>query len=211
MSSFPLSIVRKRILLSILAGFTLFLLTPSATDAQKWDLVTEEEEDLIRDAQELPKRVALFLQLLDNRIVALDLRERSPKEREQAKKDLENWEREAKAVAKIEGAELRSKPLKPDVYLRNTARADLLLGYAQIVEEVMDNIDDAFDRRLEVRGAVESFEKFLSEQMPRLQKFEAKSSQDTSALKEAITLSTQAIEDCRRALKSLPKTEKRTP
>ena len=179
--------------------------------AQKYDYVTVEEEDLIRDAQELPKRVTLFLQLLDNRIVALDLRDRSQKERDQAKKDLETWEREAKQVEKIEGAELRARPLKPDVYLRNTSRTELLRGYSQIVGEIMDNIDDAFERRLEVRGPVESFERFLSEQLPRFRKFEAKTTGETAAVKEAVALSEQTIEDCRTALKSLPKTEKKTP
>jgi hypothetical protein len=195
--------------------FALALLTgicfESATvQAQKYDYVTVEEEDLIRDAQELPKRVTVFLQLLDNRIVALDLRERTQKERDQAKKDLETWEREAKQVEKIEGAELRARPLKPDVYLRNTPRTELLRGYSQIVGEIMDNIDDAFERRLEVRGPVESLERFLSEQLPRFRKFEAKTAAETAALKEVVELSEQTIEDCRIALKTLPKTEKKS-
>ena len=193
-----------------LAAIVWLVLCPSAI-AQKYDYVTEEEEDLIRDAQELPKRVTLFLQLLDNRIVALDLRERTPKEREQAKKDLETWEREAQQAKKVEGAELRAKPLKPDVYLRNETRTELLRGYTQIVGEVMDNIDDAHDRHLEVRGPVESLEKFLSEQLPRFRQFEAKTATETAALKEAVALSEQAITDCRNALKTLPKTEKKNP
>ena len=180
-----------------------------AVKAQSLDYVTEEEEDLIRDAQGLPARVPLFLKLLDNRIVALGLRERSAKEREQAKKDLEDYEREVKEAKdlKVKDAEIRAKPLRPDIYLRNTPRTDLLRGYIQIIQETMDNIDDAYIRKLDVRRHVESLEKFISEQLPRFDKFEARTPAETAALKDAIDHSKEAIEDCRKALKSLPKTE----
>jgi len=199
----------QRAILATLAVCTLLLLVPSNVAAQKYDYVTVEEEDLIRDAQELPKRVDLFLRLLDNRIVALNLRERSAKEREEARKDLQKWEREEQEVRKIEGAELGAQPLKPDVYLRNETRADLIRGFTQIVGEIMDNIDDAHERNLEVRGPVESLEDALSEQLPRLRKFEAKNSTETKAVSDAIALSERTIEDCRNALKTLPKTEKK--
>jgi len=176
--------------------------------AQGFDYVTEEEEDLIRDAQTLEMRVHLYIQLLDNRIVELGLRERTEKEREQAKKDLENYEREAKSVAKIPNAELRAKPLKPDVYLRNTSRTELLRGYQQIIDETMDYIDDAHDRKLEVRDSIESLEKFLSEQLPRFGKLEPKTTSEASVIKSTITHSEQAVQDCRDALKTLPKTVK---
>ena len=70
--------------------------------SQGFDYVTDEEEDLIRDAQGPQLRVPLFLKLLDNRIVALGLRERTAKEREQAKKDLEKYEREVKEASQGE-------------------------------------------------------------------------------------------------------------
>jgi len=185
------------------------LLFSSGAKAQKYDYVMEEEEDLIRDAQELPKRISLFLQLLDNRVVTLGLRERTAKEREQAKKDLEAWEREAKEADKVKDAELRARPLRPDVYLRNATKMELLNGYIQIVGEIMDNIDDAFDRRLEVRSPVEALEKFLGEQVPRFYKLQTKTPNEAAALKELLEQSEQTIQDCRNALKSLPKTEKK--
>src|ERR1700704_6417463 len=126
-------------------AFSVLLLAGIAVAAQRTDYVTEEEEDLIRDAQGLQMRVPVFLRLLDNRIVALGLRERTAKEREQTKKDIAEYERKKKEVEKLksEGAELPAQPVNPDIYLRNTTRSELLRGYMQIIDETMDNIDDA--------------------------------------------------------------------
>lgn len=189
---------------------TVALYTPLVLTSQAFDYITDEEEDLIRDAQGIELRVPLFLKLLDNRIVALGLRERTAKEREQAKKDLANYEREAKEASKVKDAQVRAKPLNPDVYLRKSTQTELLKGYMQIIDETMDNIDDAYDRKIPVRDQVEALEKFLNEQLPRLAKYEGTTTAETSAAKSAITHSEQAIEDCRNALKTLPKTLKTT-
>jgi hypothetical protein len=193
-------------------AFAVLLIAGVAGAAQRTDYVTEEEEDLIRDAQGLKLRLPLYLKLLDNRIVALGLRERTAKEREQTKKDIEAYERDKKEIEKlkIENAELRARPLNPDIYLRNTTRSELLRGYMQIIDEAMDNIDDAFDQRLDVREHIESLDKFVSEQLPRLKKLEAKTASETSALKATLTHSEQALEDIHTALKSIPKSEKKT-
>src|SRR6185295_11690394 len=106
------------------------------------------------------------------------------------------YERKKKEVEKlkIEGAELRAKPLNPDIYLRNTTRAELLRGYMQIIDETMDNIDDAFEQTLDVREHVEALEKFVSEQLPKLRTLEAKTASETAALKATISHSEQALE-----------------
>jgi hypothetical protein len=176
------------------------------------DYVTEEEEDLIRDAQGLKLRVPVYLKLLDNRVVALGLRERTAKEREQTRKDIAEYERKKKEIEKlkIQGAELPARPVNPDIYLRNATRAELLRGYMQVIDETMDNIEDAFNQHLDVREHIEALEKFVSEQLPKLKNFEAKTPSETSALKAAITHSEQAIEDLQNALKTVPKTEKRS-
>lgn len=179
--------------------------------AQNYDYVTLEEEDLIRDAQGLELRVPAFLRLLDNRIVALGLRTRTPKEREQTKKDIAGWEARKKEAdrLKIPDVEMPAKPLNPDVYLRNTTRSELLRGYIQIVEETLDNIEDAHERKLDVRVHVESLQKFVAEQLPRIKTLEAKTPSETSALRDAIRHSENTLADIREALKQLPKTEKK--
>ena len=191
------------------ALLAILLLAGIAAAGQRIDYVTEEEEDLIRDAQGLQLRVPAFLKLLDNRIVALGLRERTSKEREQTKKDIADYEREKKEAAKVPDALLRAKPLNPDIYLRDATRSELLRGYMQIIDETMDNIEDGFDQNLDVRGYVESLEKFVAEQLPRLRKLEVKMPAETSALKAAIAHSEQVIEEIHSALKSLPKTERK--
>jgi len=191
---------------------SVLLVAGIAVAAQRVDYVTEEEEDLIRDAQGLKLRVPVYLKLLDNRVVALGLRERTAKEREQTKKDIAEYERKKKEIEKlkIQGAELPARPVNPDIYLRNTTRAELLRGYMQIIDETMDNIEDAFDQHFDVREHIESLEKFVSEQLPKLKKFEATTPSETSALKATIKHSEEAIEDLQKALKSVPKTEKKS-
>jgi hypothetical protein len=190
------------------AAASLVLLLSVGLKSQGFDYVTEEEEDLIRDAQGLPLRVPLLLKFLDNRIVALGLRERTAKEREQAKKDLADYEKDLKDAAKVKDAEVRAKPVNPDVYLRKVTRPELLRGFMQITDEIMDNIDDAYERNLPVREHVEALEKFLNEQLPRFEKLQAVTPAETSALKATISHAEKAIEDCRNALKTLPKTLK---
>src|SRR6476620_8173769 len=107
--------IARRRLTAMLLTLPLFL--PLALRSQGFDYVTDEEEDLIRDAQGIEVRVPLFLKLLDNRIGALGLRERTAKEREQTKKDIADYEREAKEATKVKDAEVRAKPVNPDVYL----------------------------------------------------------------------------------------------
>jgi hypothetical protein len=107
----------------------------------------------------------------------------------------------------VKDAEVRAKPVNPDVYLRKYTKTELLKGYMQIVDETKDNIDDSYERKIQVRNQVEALEKFLTEQLPRLQKFEG-SPAETAAAKSAIEHSERAIEDCQNALKTLPKTLK---
>src|SRR4030095_5819324 len=151
----PLPMNIRRQLVTVAAAIVLFH-SGVGLKSQGFDYVTDEEEDLIRDAQGLQLRVPLFLRLLDNRIVALGLRERTAKEREQVKKDLEKYQREVKDASLVKDAEVRARPLNPDVYLRKATRSELLRGYMQIVDEIMSNIDDAYDRKLPVREEVEA-------------------------------------------------------
>jgi hypothetical protein len=201
----PLPMNIRRQLVTLAAAIVLFH-AGVGLRSQGFDYVTDEEEDLIRDAQGLQLRIPLLIKFLDNRIVALGLRERTAKEREEAKKDMDKYEREVKDAAKVKDAEVRARPVNPDVYLRKATRTELMRGYIQITEEVMDNIDDAYDRNLPVREHVEALQKFLSEQLPRFAKFEPSNNAETAALKATISYSEEAIEDCEKALKTLPKT-----
>jgi hypothetical protein len=78
----------------------------------------------------------------------------------------------------------------------------------QIVDETMDYIDDAYDRHEDVRQHVETLQKFLEEQLTRFRKLQTQTPAEASALKATISHSEQSIEDCRKALQTLPKTER---
>ena len=78
----------------------------------------------------------------------------------------------------------------------------------QIIDETMDYIEDAFERRLDVRPGVEDLEKFIQEQLPRFKNLEVQTASETSALKATITHSERAIEDIEKALQTLPKMER---
>ena len=153
-----------------LIAATVVLVLAAGANGQGYDYVTEEEEDLIRDAQGLTLRGPLLLKFLDNRIIALGLRERTAKEREQTKKDIAEYERELKDAAKVKDAEVRAKPVNPDIYLRKFTRTELLRGFMQITDELMDNIDDSYDRNLPVREHVEALEKISQRTTPALLK-----------------------------------------
>ena len=201
--------MKKRLI--TVAAAVLLLWPTLGLRSQATDYVTEEEEDLIRDAQGLQLRIPLFIKFLDNRIVALGLRERTAKEREEAKKDMEKYEREVKEAARVKDAEVRARPINPDVYLRKATKSELLRGFMQITDEVMENIDDAYDRKLPVREYVEALAKFLNEQLPRFEKFEPASTAEASTLKATISHTEEAIADCEKALKELPKTLRTAP
>jgi hypothetical protein len=78
----------------------------------------------------------------------------------------------------------------------------------QIIDETKDNLDDSYDRKIPVRNQVEALEKFLTEQLPRFEKFEGSTPAETDAARSVIEHSQRAIEDCQEALKTLPKTLK---
>ena len=103
---------------------------------------------------------------------------------------------------------MRAKPVNPDVYLRKHTRTELLRGFMQITDEIMDNMEDSYERKLPVREHVEALEKFLNEQLPRFAKLQPTTANETSAVKDVTTHTEKAIEDCRNALKTLPKTLK---
>jgi hypothetical protein len=73
----------------------------------------------------------------------------------------------------------------------------------------MANIDDAYNRRSEVREPLEDLEKFTRDTIPLLEKYKPRNSTDRSALEAAIERARQAQTDTRAALKVVPKTEKK--
>src|SRR5712691_7056835 len=138
--------------------------------AAKTEYFTEDELDLIRDAQELSARVPTYFKLAERRLIFLGIMEKSAQQIEKERKEREKREKEQK-----KGSDTRATANKAPVddmsYLDTFEPADLLRGYIQALDEVTTNIDDAYSRKLDVRDSLEDLAKFVRETAPLLEKF----------------------------------------
>ncbi len=180
--------------------------------SQGFDYVTEEEEDLIRDAQGFNSAFRCFSSSLITASSHLASANARPRNANRRRRTWTDYEREVKEASKVKDAEVRAKPVNPDIYLRKVTRnLNSCAGSCRSPTRSWITSTMPIDRKLPVREHVEALEKFLNEQLPRFAKLQAATSAETAALKAAISHSEEAIEDCQKALKTLPKTpEKRT-
>jgi hypothetical protein len=187
------------------------LLTVPRPAAAETEYLTEAEIDLIRDAQELSQRVPIYLKLAEKRLAFLGLIERSEQEKQKELKAKEKAEKDAKRPPKLDETKANAKntALEDMTYLGDFSRSELLRGYTQAIDEVMNNIDDAYGRRLEVRDSLEDLEKFTRETAVALGKFQAKNNSEQIALSEAIDKAKEANTGAKEAMSFVPKTEKK--
>ena len=180
--------------------------------APKKEYFTEDELDLIRDAQELNMRVPTYLKLAERRLIFLGLMEKSQQQIEKEGKEKEKRAKEQKKGSIDSRANADKAPIDDTSYLEDFSPAELLRGYIQALDEVMTNIDDAYNRRLDVRDSVEDLAKFTRDTIPLLEKFKPKNQTERAALQDAVDKATEASNEAKDALKVVPKTEKkRTP
>ena len=175
---------------------------------RKKEYFTEDELDLIRDAQELPLRVTAYFKLADRRLIFLGLKGKSEKELEQERKEREKREKESTKTGNKTAAQ--KPPEDPMAYLEDFTRSELLRGYIQAIDEVMSNIDDAYSRKFEVRDPLEDLEKYTNETLPLVAKFQPKNDNERLAMDDAIAKAKEALSEAKDALKIVPKTEKKT-
>jgi hypothetical protein len=177
------------------------------TSAKK-EYFTEDEMDLIRDAQDLSERVPVYIKLAERRLIFLGLMEKSEKEKE---KELKEKEKRQKAKKKIDDTRATAKKVDADdtSYLADFSSAELLRGYMEALDEITSNIDYAYSRKLDVRNSVEDLEKFAGETLPLLEKFMPKSDSERVAMEEAVDKAKETQEQAKDALKTVPKTEKK--
>jgi hypothetical protein len=179
----------------------------AAAEQAKQEYFTEGELDLIRDAQELTARVPAYFDLAERRLIILGVAEKSDKQKERERKSQEKYDKDVKKAGPKAGT--IKKPENELEYLYDFTRAELLRGYMQALDEVMDNIDDQYSRKLDVRNALEDLEKFTRESLPQLEKFQPKSQSERTVLEEAIEKNKQANDGAKEAMKKVPKTEKK--
>jgi hypothetical protein len=180
--------------------------------APKKEYFTEDELDLIRDAQELNMRVPTYLKLAERRLIFLGIMEKSQQEIEKERKAKEKRAKQEKKGPLDSRANADKAPIDDTSYLEDFSPAELLRGYIQALDEIMTNIDDAYNRKMDVRDSVEDLVKFTRDTIPLLEKFKPKNQSERAALQDAVDKANQASSDAKEALKVVPKTEKkRTP
>src|SRR5215470_16680801 len=176
--------------------------------AAKKEYFTEDEIDLIRDAQELSARVPTYFKLAERRLIFLGLMERTPQQIEKEKKEREKRAKEDKKSIDTR-ATANKAPLDDTSYLDDFTPAELLRGYIQVLDEVTMNIDDAYSRKLDVRDSLEDLAKFVGDTLPMLEKFKPKNDAERAALQDAVGKAKQTAADTKEALSIVPKTEKK--
>src|SRR5437773_6262174 len=184
---------------------TVLLVLPRLA-AAKNEYLTEDEIDLIRDAQELSERIPVYLKLAEKRLAFLGLIEKSEQEKEKERKAKEKAAKDAKRVPKAGETKANAKntALEDMTYLADFTRSELLRGYTEALDEVMSNIDDAYNRRLEVRDSLEDLEKFTRETAVALGKFQPKNNGEQLALSEAIDKAKEANNGAKEAMSIVP-------
>ena len=177
--------------------------------APKKEYFTEDELDLIRDAQELNMRVPTYLKLAERRLIFLGIMEKSQQEIEKERKAKEKRAKQEKKGPLDSRANADKAPIDDTSYLEDFSPAELLRGYIQALDEIMTNIDDAYNRKMDVRDSVEDLVKFTRDTIPLLEKFKPKNQSERAALQDAVDKANQASSDAKEALKVVPKTEKK--
>jgi len=186
----------------------IFSFAASLLTAAKKEYFTEDEQDLIRDAQELSQRVPVYFKLAERRLIFLGLMEKSEKEKEKERQEKQKRERGKKKAGDTRAT---ANKVDPDdtSYLADFTSAELLRGYIEALDEVTSNIDYAYSRKLDVRDSLEDLEKFTLETIPVLEKFKPKNDIERVAIEEAIEKAKDTQAETKEALRSVPKTEKK--
>lgn len=163
--------LRAASLLCLLALTLALAVTQVEAAAFKRDHLTPQEADLVREAQELDKRIAVFIKAAERRLSVLT----NPQAAAQMQKDAEKW------------GELKG------------ARADFLYDLAKILDEAITNIDDVSSRDERnplvpkaIRKLAEASQRILAGLAPLHDKVEA--GKERASLEQAVENAESVIE-----------------
>jgi hypothetical protein len=150
------------LILAHLSASLLFVFVAQAQSAKR-DHLTEQEVDLVRDFQEIDKRVEIFIKAADRRLLVL-----TNPNATQKKKEEETW-----------------GPLPTG------SKLELLTDYKRILEEAEEKLDDAYNRGSKndlLAKALKKFKEAASRQIAELRALtpQLTDKRDQRALAEAI-------------------------
>ncbi len=177
------------------------------------DYFTEVEIEQIREAQSIERRIPVFLEIANIRLVRLGLVE--------GEEEVDNEEGGGNSITRgiirilspeaadeLERIDDELSALTNDLSM--FSRGDLLRGYYQALEEAMDNIDDAYERdRGDVRKPLENLLEFVENTIPALGEFSPDDGNEEIALEDAIEIAELARDGATEALDIVPQTEER--
>ena len=177
------------------------------------DYFTEVEIEQIREAQRIERRIPVFLEIANIRLVRLGLVE--------GEEEVDNEEGGGNSITRgiirilspeaadeLERIDDELSALTNDLSM--FSRGDLLRGYYQAIEEAMDNIDDAYERdRGDVRKPLENLLEFVENTIPALGVFSPDDDNEEIALEDAIEIAELARDGATEALDIVPQTEER--
>ena len=177
------------------------------------DYFTEVEIEQIREAQSIERRIPVFLEIANIRLVRLGLVE--------GEEEVDNEEGGGNSITRgiirilspeaadeLERIDDELSALTNDLSM--FSRGDLLRGYYQAIEEAMDNIDDAYERdRGDVRKPLENLLEFVENTIPALGEFSPDDGNEEIALEDAIEIAELARDGATEALDIVPQTEER--
>jgi hypothetical protein len=127
----------------LISALCLVLLALATVNAQKRDHLSDQEADLVREFQEIDKRIEIFIRAADRRLLVL-----ANPDAKQTKKEEEKW-----------------GPLPTGTKL------ELLQDYKRILEEAEEKLDDAYERNQKsplLGKALSKFKEAATRQIPRL-------------------------------------------
>ncbi len=178
----------KAAFFALTAFFCVALLFPFPANAQRRDQLSEMESELVRDAQEIDLRAAVYVKAIDRRFLVIN---NDTSQSKKVEKDLEKWGELPKGT-----------------------RAELLLDIEKILQEAIDNIDNLAERDAKsellpkaVHILADASARFLPQFKSQLDK--TNSEIEKGAILGAIDYCNQIIEASAKIPKEMPKEKKK--
>ncbi len=192
------------VLLAALAG-------ASPGDAAEY--FTDAEIERIRDAQNIERRIPVFLEIAGVRLVRLGIMEGDAEVADSGEEGNGLTRTIIRLLDPEAANELDELARQQDEFSNDLSvftQADLLRGYFQALDEAMDNIDDAYERgRGNVRRPLEELLEFTQDTIPILREFSPRNRDQEIALEDAIEIAELARDGASEALDVVPRTEER--
>lgn len=179
------SVLKTFVFAAVFSVFTLVFAVDPAPAQKRTDHFTEQETELIRDAQEIDRRMEVFIKAIERRFLVLEKKASTltKKEQKALEKDSEKWGD-----------------------LPSSTETKLLSDIENILDEAITNLDDAAKRDHQSKlfpKAVHTLADAAREFIPKLRAFYEKAPVERE---RAVAL--QAIEFCNMIVEASTKIEK---